>query len=142
VNTGSVSTAPPGMRLVDPLDLYLEREPGDDFFDGDFIFCNGQTGAWTRGPDKEPIGPSVPFLTNPSDLRIGWIKLVDGKMVKRGIGRVADGFQRVLRAALDDLDRRSWPRDKYGDPEDPWHQVTYLPMRCQEDEITRADVGR
>jgi hypothetical protein len=29
-------TAPPGMRLIDPLDLYLEREPGGDFFDGDF----------------------------------------------------------------------------------------------------------
>jgi hypothetical protein len=128
------TTAPPDTRFVDPLDFYLENEPGEDFFEGEFIFFNGQTGVWTRGPEKKPITASVPFLANPYDLRIGWIKLVDGKIIDRKVGRIRDGYQRLPREELDDFDERSWPRDpKSGTPQDPWKQVTYLPMQCQED---------
>jgi hypothetical protein len=29
------------------------------FFEGDYIFFNGQTGKWSRGADKEPISPRL-----------------------------------------------------------------------------------
>jgi hypothetical protein len=123
-------------KLVDPFDLYLQHEEGSGaFFDGDFINFNGQTGAWTRGPDKEPIGATVMFLCNMHEVWLGWIKLVDGKIVDRRIGRLVDGYQRPPREELDDFEEHSWPRNRRsGEPEDPWHQTTYLPMRCMEDD--------
>jgi hypothetical protein len=127
-------TAPPGMRLVHPLDLYLEREPGGGLLlDGEFININGQTGAWTRGANKTPIGPTVPFLANLDGIAVGWVKMVNKKIVEREIGFVADGYERLPREELDDTDERRWPVDEHGERQDPWKPTTYLPMRCLED---------
>jgi hypothetical protein len=139
--SAAASVLPPatGMRVVDPLDLYLEREPGVDYsFDGDYIYFNGQTGVWTRGPNKDRIGATVPFLTNPNEILLGWIKLVPndkGKMIveDRVTGRMANGYERPPREKLGDLDSQKWPHNRDGKREDPWKEVTYLPMRCQED---------
>ena len=126
--------ATPGIRLVDPFDLFLEREPGGtDFFDGDFINLNGQTGAWTRGSKKDPIGSTVMFLCNMREIAIGWLKIVDGKIADRQSGRIEDGYQRPPREELDDRDDRRWPLNNRGEPEDPWKRTAYLPMRCLED---------
>jgi len=132
----ALPAAPPGHRLVDPLDLYLEREPGGDGFliEGDFINFNGQTGEWTIGRDKEPVGATTPFLVHVEGMAIGHVKLVDSKVVARELGLVRDGYERKARAELDDYDKRSWPRDKQGEPIDPWKPTTYLPMRNMEDD--------
>jgi len=131
--TSNALTPPPGMRLVDPLDLYLEREAGGPDFDGDFLNFNGQTGGWTRGRDREAIGATVPFLVNLPGMAVGHVKLVDGKIVDHAIGLVREGFQRKPREELDDYDESCWPTNKRGEPIDPWKKTTYLPMRCLED---------
>jgi hypothetical protein len=128
------SAAAAEMRLVDPLDLYLEREPGGtDFFDGEFINFNGQTGVWTRGSKKDPIRSTVMFLCNMREIAIGWAKIVDSKIADRQIGRIEDGYQRLPREELDDRDDRRWPFNNRDEREDPWKMTTYLPMRCLED---------
>jgi hypothetical protein len=134
ISTRSGATVPPGKRLVHPLDLYLEREAGGtDFFEGDFLNFNGQTNEWTRGPDKEPVGATVPFLVNLAGLAVGRVKIVDGKIVDREIGLVRDGYQRKPREELDDYDESCWRTDKRGKRTDPWLNTTYVPMRCLED---------
>src|SRR5262249_38098778 len=132
--TTTTPAAPPGTRLVNPLDLYLEREPGGGFLlEGEFVNLNGQTGAGTRGANKAGSDAPLPFLVNLNDLAVGWVKLVDGKIVAREIGFVRDGYERMPREALDDCDQRRWPVNKRGEREDPWKATTYLPMRCLED---------
>ena len=127
-------TTQPATRLVNPYDLFLQREEGSDaFFDGDFVNFNGQTGAWTRR--KEPIGATVPFLCNMRQIALGWVKLVDGKPVDRRTGFLIEGYERPERSSnqLDDHEASRWPLNRRGEREDPWRKTTYLPMRCMED---------
>ena len=102
------------------------------FFEGDYIFFNGQTGKWSRGADKELIGSTTPFLCNMREICVGWLKFVDGK-TDRQVGRIIDGYVRPPREALDDQEEQRWPFNRRGEREDPWKKVTYLPMRCMED---------
>jgi hypothetical protein len=125
-----VDSKPP---LINPFDLYLQREDGDVvFFEGDYISFNGQTGKWTRGSDKKPINATTQFLCNINEIYIGWLKFADGK-TERHVGRIVDGYVRLPREKLGDLDQRIWPLNRRGEREDPWKKVTYLQMRCQED---------
>jgi hypothetical protein len=131
-----VTTAAPAIpeqQLIDPFALYLRNEGGGGgFFAGDYLNFNGQTGAWTR--NKEPIGATVPFICNMHEICIGWIKFVkDGKPIHE-IGRIIDGYQRLPRAALGDTDEEDWGVNSRGEPQDPWKEVTYLPMKCLEDD--------
>jgi len=126
--------APPGYRQVHPLDLYLENEPGGGtFFTGEFMSFNGQTSQWSLGRDrnKRAIGSTTPFLVNTAGMAIGHVKCVDGKIVDREIGLVADGYQRKARDQLDDYPERCWPYVN-GERRDPWRPTTYLPMRNTE----------
>jgi hypothetical protein len=131
---GTALAQSPAQPLIHPLDLYLQREDGDiAFFEGDYVFFNGQTGKWSRGSDKEPINATVPFLCNMHEIHIGWLKFVPDSKPERKIGRIVDGYVRPAREALDDLEEQYWPVNRRGDREDPWKRVTYLPMRCMED---------
>jgi hypothetical protein len=135
VNDEATTAAPatvPAQRLVDPFALYLRNEGGGGaFFAGDYLNFNGQTGIWTR--DKQPIGATVPFLVNMHEIYIGWIKFIKDSKPVHEIGRIIDGYQRLPREALDEADEGNWP-SVHGKPQDPWKQVTYLPMRCLEDD--------
>jgi hypothetical protein len=130
----AMPTQPPVQQTIDPFALYLKSEDGGAaFFEGDYVFFNGQTGVWSRGSEKELIGATMPFLFLMHEIWIGWIKLADGKIVGREGGRIVDGYQRLSREALDDFEERRWPFNRRGEREDPWKKVTYLPMRCMED---------
>jgi hypothetical protein len=136
VNDEATTAAPatvPAQQLVDPYALYLRNEGGGGgFFAGDYLNFNGQTGVWSR--NKMPIGATVPFLCNMHEIWIGWVKFVkDGKPVHE-IGRIIDGYQRLPREALGDTDEEDWGVNSRGEPQDPWKEVTYLPMLCQEDD--------
>ena len=135
----AATTAPataPGVRLVDPLDLYLEQEAGGDlFFDGDFLNFNGQSGFWSLGQNKDPIGATVPFICNVRGIAIGNVKMIDGKIVDREIGLISDGYQRKPPELLPDRDKRYWPYNKLtNEREDPWKPTSYLPMRNMEND--------
>jgi hypothetical protein len=130
------NAAPEGMKYVDPLLHAAEAEGGGMFFEGDFIAINGQTGVWTRGADKDPIDESARFIVNVGEWCVGWLKMVDGKVINRvGPGRVADFYQRPPRDTLDDPDESDWPLSRDGKRrEDAWKPTSYLPMRCLDDD--------
>jgi hypothetical protein len=129
----TTSTSSP--TTIDPFALYVRREGGGSFFDGDLVFFNGQTGKWSRGQEKNPVNTTAAFLINMHEIYVGWIRLVEDEKTRREIGRVIDGYQRLPRAALGDTDKRSWPHDRSGgDPQDPWKPVTYLCMRDEDGE--------
>jgi hypothetical protein len=135
VNTddGGAPANVPAQQTIDPFALYVRNEGGGGaFFSGDYVFFNGQSGEWSRGSDKESIGATVTFLCNMQEIHIGWIKLAADAKPVREIGRIIDGYQRLPREALDAPRRRDWPVVR-GEPQDPWKMVTYLPMRCMED---------
>jgi hypothetical protein len=129
---GGATANVPAPQTIDPFALYVRNEGGGAFFSGDYLYFNGQTGEWSRGTDKEPIGATVTFLCNVHEIYIGWLKLVADAKPVREIGRIIDGYQRLPREALDVPRRRDWPVVR-GEPQDPWKEVTYLPMRCMED---------
>jgi hypothetical protein len=129
----TTATAPAGTKLINPFDLFLQREEGSDaFFEGDFITINGQTGVWMRR--KELISTTTRFLCNMREIALGWVKFVDGKVQDRMTGFLIDGYERPPREALDDYEERHWPFNRQGKREDPWKKTTYLPMRCVEDD--------
>jgi hypothetical protein len=119
--------------LINPFDLYLQREQGNDiFFEGDFLNFNGQSGKWTRR--KESIGATTSFLCDMRGIALGWVKWIDGKPVDRVLGLLINGYVRPPRETLDDFAERYWPINSFGTPEDPWKKITYLPMRCKDDD--------
>jgi hypothetical protein len=136
VNDEATTAAPatvPAQQMVDPFALYLRNEGGGGgFFAGDYLNFNGQNGIWTR--NKKEIGATVPFICNMHEICIGHVKFIkDGKPIHE-IGRIIDGYQRLPRAALGDTDEEAWGVNSRGEPQDPWKEVTYLPMRCMEDD--------
>jgi len=133
----TTALTPPGHRLVDPFDRYLETEEGGTGFllEGEFLNFNGQTGESTIGKDKRKVGATTSFLVHLYDMAVGWAKIVDNKVVAREIGLVRLGYERLPREALDDFEERTWPWNKQGSKrEDPWKKVTMLPMRNMEDD--------
>src|SRR5262249_55948462 len=102
----------------------------------EFLNFNGQTGECTIGKDKRKIGATTPFLVHLHDMAVGWGKLDRElkKIIRRGVGCVREGYGRLARQKLDDLDESTWPRNKRGEREDPWKKVTMLPMRNMEDD--------
>lgn len=65
-------------------------------------------------------------------MAVGWVKIIDGKIVARELGLVVDGYERKLRKELDDAEECRWPFIN-GIRQDPWKPTTYLPMRNDED---------
>ena len=105
------------------------------FFDGDFLNFNGQSGCWSLGQNKDPIGATVPFICNVRGIAIGNVKMIDGKIVDREIGFISDGYQRKPPELLPDRDKRYWPYNKLtNEREDPWKPTSYLPMRNMEND--------
>ena len=136
VKAATTPATAPGVRLVNPLDLYLETEDGPDvFFDGEFLNFNGQTGVWSLGQNKSPIGATTAFICNVRGIAVGNIKMVDGKIVDREIGLISEGYQRKPPELLPDRDKRYWPYNKLtNEREDPWKPTAYLPMRNMEND--------
>jgi hypothetical protein len=136
LDTGDAAPANvPAQQTIDPYALYVRNEGGGGvFFDGDYLNFNGQTGVWSRGSNKKPIGATVSFLCNMHEIYIGWIRFAENEKTRREIGRIIDGYQRLPREVLGDNDKRDWPLDQRGEPKDPWSMEAYLPMRCMQDD--------
>src|SRR5262245_7103691 len=73
-----------------------------------------------------PLGTK--FLAYCGDWQRGWVKFVDGELIEKKIGRVADRFIVLERDELDDLDPINWSRDDDNKPIDPWCRQDYLPL--------------
>ena len=127
--------APPGMKLVDPLAHWAQRNSSGAFFKGTLIKLDYRTGKWTRGESKDPIGATESFITNPNEIIDGWLKFVDGKRVDQALVRIADGIMPKTREELPDQDERRWPTGRDGKRRDPWQRALYLPMKGADGEV-------
>jgi hypothetical protein len=78
------------------------------------------------GDVEVPLGTK--FLAYCADWQRGWCKFVDGELVEKRIGRVADRFHPPERDELGDLDESLWEKDDDGVPQDPWSFQHYLPL--------------
>jgi hypothetical protein len=132
------AAVPAAARLVNPFVLFRQRNAGGEFFRGDLIKLDHNTGAFlrTRGENKVMIEPGTQFLVNPHEMVDTWTKRVDDKIVEpRRVYRAADGRFAPDREELGDNDERYWPPDKSGKRKDPWSRQVLLPMRADDDEI-------
>lgn len=68
------------------------------------------------------------YLAYCRDWVLGWVKFIDGELVEKRIGRVADGFKPSEREELDEQDQSKWPLGLDGKPSDPWQLQDYLPL--------------
>jgi hypothetical protein len=77
-----------------------------------------------------PLGSK--FIAYCGDWVRGWVKFVDGELVDKKIGRVADRFVVPERDELDDRDPINWSKDDDGEPIDPWVRQDYLPLESSD----------
>jgi hypothetical protein len=80
----------------------------------------------TAGDAELPLGTQ--FVAYCADWQRGWVKFVDGELVEKRIGRVADRFHPLERDELGDLDKTLWDKDDDGVPQSPWSFQHYLPL--------------
>jgi hypothetical protein len=80
----------------------------------------------TAGDAELPLGAQ--FVAYCADWQRGWVKFVDGELVEKRIGRVADRFKVPERDELGDLEKSLWDKDDDGVPQDPWSFQHYLPL--------------
>jgi hypothetical protein len=59
----------------------------------------------------------------------GYVKWSDGELVEQALVPITEYDPRALRASLGDTDRSQWAKGDNGEPEDPWKEAAYLPMK-------------
>lgn len=78
------------------------------------------------GADKVPEGTE--YVAHAQEVREGWSKFKDKKLVDEKSGKPVLGFVLPERDELGDLDRKQWPKNDRGDPVDPWVKQSFLPL--------------
>jgi hypothetical protein len=109
----------------------LERygRSGGDLY-GDLLKFSGKTGAWTAGAQgiEVPIGTQLVAIV--PEMLAGYVKWVDGELVEQAMQPITETYDpKALRASLGDTDRTRWPKGDDGQPEDPWREAAYLPLK-------------
>ena len=70
------------------------------------------------GADKVPEGTE--YIAFPQEVRKGWTKFEDKKLVEEKSGKPILGFVLPERDELGDLDPKKWPKNAAGQHTDPW----------------------
>ena len=70
------------------------------------------------GADKVPEGTE--YIAFPQEVRKGWSKFEDKKLVEEKSGKPVLGFVLPERDELGDNDPKKWPKNAAGQPTDPW----------------------
>ena len=78
------------------------------------------------GADKVPEGTE--FIAHPQEVRKGWSKFENKKLVDEKTGKPVLGFVVPEREELGDLDPKKWPKNDAGQPADPWVKQSFLPL--------------
>jgi len=78
------------------------------------------------GADKIPEGTE--YIAFPQEVRKGWSKFENKKLVEEKTGKPVLGFVVPERDELGDLDMNEWPKNDHGQPTDPWIQQSFLPL--------------
>jgi hypothetical protein len=100
-------------------------------------------GKYLIGDDEVSIGTQ--YVAHASQWTKCWIKFVNGKVVDRRQGKVADGFRPPNREELDDNDQALWTKGLDSKPQDPWTLQYVVPFENLETGelviFTTASVG-
>jgi len=84
-------------------------------------------GTWLCGDDEIQAGTK--YVCHLDQAMRGWVKFIDGKIVERRIGKIADEFRFAPRDELGDTDPAAWPeKDEKGNPRDPWARQYFVPL--------------
>jgi hypothetical protein len=78
------------------------------------------------GADKVPEGTE--FIAYPKEVRQGWSKFENKKLIDEKTGKPVLGFVVPEREELGDLDKSKWPKNDAGAPADPWIKQSFLPL--------------
>ena len=76
------------------------------------------------GADKVPEGTE--YIAFPQEVRKGWSKFEDKKLVEEKSGKPVLGFVLPERDELGDNDPKKWPKNAGGQPTDPWVKQSFL----------------
>jgi hypothetical protein len=109
----------------------LERygRSGGDLY-GDLLKFSGKTGTWTAGAQgiEIPIGTRLAAIV--PEMLAGYVKWLNGELVEQALIPVTEAYDpKALRGSLGDTDHNQWPRAEDGQPEDPWKEAAYLPLK-------------
>ena len=88
-------------------------------------------GAYKFGIDDEDLPLGTQLIPNMPELRVGWVKWIDGRVFQDETKRLCDGPP-PRREDLDCVEKADWPTDQNGDTKDPWQLQNTLPMRDPE----------
>ncbi len=78
------------------------------------------------GADK--IAEGTEYIAHPQEVRKGWSKFENKKLVDEKTGKPVLGFVVPEREELGDLDPKKWPKNDAGQPADPWVKQSFLPL--------------
>ena len=110
----------------------LERygRSGGDLY-GELLKFSGKTGTWTAGAQGIEIPVGTKLVAIVPEMLAGFVKWVDGELAEQAMQPITEAYDpKALRASLGDLDPAKWPRgDDDGQPEDPWKEAAYLPLK-------------
>src|SRR5262249_19057980 len=122
-----VSPAVPPAQLT-----ALERygRSGGDLY-GDLLKFSGKTGTWTAGAQGIEIPIGTQLVAVVPEMLAGFVKWIYGELVEQANKPITETYDpKALRASLGDLDPAKWPTgDDGGQPEDPWKEAAYLPLK-------------
>jgi hypothetical protein len=78
------------------------------------------------GADK--VAEGTEFIAYPQEVREGWSKFEDKKLVDEKTGKPVLGFVLPEREQLGDLDQKKWSKNAAGQLTDPWIRQAFLPL--------------
>lgn len=89
-------------------------------------------GDWLVGREGDEVAIGTRYVANVLDLKVGYMKWVDGKPVENRMGRVMDRFMPPVRSSLGDTDEEEWETDQDGNPRDPWQLTNTLILKADD----------
>ena len=112
------------------LDAYDKYGRSANNFFGDLLKFSGKTGAWTAGAQGVEIPIGTRLVAIIPEMLAGFVQWKDGELVDQVLQPLTGAYDpKALRASLGDTDRAGWPRGDEGQPEDPWREAAYLPLK-------------
>jgi hypothetical protein len=125
--TALVTTQETTPATLAALDKYARSAGG---FYGDLLKFSGKTGVWTAGPQSTEIALGTPLVAIVPAMLVGFVQWKDGELVGQELVPLSPDYDpRALRTSLGDDDRGLWPKGENGEPEDPWREAAYLPLK-------------
>lgn len=92
-------------------------------------FLSFKKGDWYFGQEQKEIPNGTRVAVDMMNAEWGWLHWIDSKVEERRMVLVASGQPIDGRSELGSTDKDLWPRDKEGNPQDPWQKTIEIPGR-------------